>query len=208
MVTGQDQRQVRRGSLHLRHQPLSLGVVKVAVGDHIVVHPNDRHERRLQREVHVRLSHRQPPDIPSVRAHLGRRGAKVRHERSQRRRARIRRRAVVIAGHGDDRRRVVRVRLVELGVVLAGLAVVVDDVAEDVEEPGRVVRAVGVVGHGSGNGQLVLRAFDSTDVTDYVERQMISVANLDNLVRRKDRFQRHPVRRLPSRIRKRLGVPR
>ena len=48
----------------------------------------------------------------------------------------------MIAGHRQDRGGVVRVRLVELGVVLAGLAVVVDDVAEEGEESSGIVRVM------------------------------------------------------------------
>jgi hypothetical protein len=95
---------------------------------HVGVQAKDGDERRYERPVDVGLGHARPPGALALAGDLGAARAKVGQEAVECGRARewV---AVVVAGNREDRRRIVRIRLVELRRVLAYFPVVVDAVA-------------------------------------------------------------------------------
>lgn len=79
----------------------------------------------------------------------------------------------MIAGKGDDRRRIVTVGLIKLVVVILRLAEAVDDVAEMKEKARRLLVLVGeVIHHLVGNKVLVLRAARAAGIAGRVKHDL------------------------------------
>ncbi len=130
--------------LELRAQEIDLDIGDVRpflaeVGDHagvlqrVAEQSDDPDERRIQRKVDAGLGHRGPVQRAGLRRDDGRGRAEIALECGQRDRGRLGARhdeRVVVAGDGEDRRRVVAERLIELVVVIGRLAEIIDDVAE------------------------------------------------------------------------------
>src|SRR5450755_2902414 len=136
------------------------------------------------------------------------RGHEVTHPAIERHLSAVDRIAVVIAGNGKNRRRVVIVGIVELVVVHLDLAVVVNHVAQMVEKIGR--RAGGLVQvpfHRAGHGGLVIAVLDSSSFADAVENNLAAFLRSGPNARNR-RLEIVVVRRLPQGGGKRLKALR
>ena len=203
MVERDDQEPVLRRGCELGLEPGRLLVVHAPAFGDVGVEADDGDERRDERPVDVRLRHRVAVDLLGLGAQVRLRGAEVLDEGRERRRGeRVERVAVVVAGDRDDRPRVAGVGLVELRVVLARLAVEVDDVAEVVEERRRLRRALEVAGHVERDDLLRVSVLDPARVADGVEDE--PARELLGLSRGDDALERQPVGVGADRRRQRL----
>jgi len=198
---------VRLQAIELRREELQLLVanrVATALGrdhpgalEHVAVEPDDRDERRVQREVHARLGHRAAHEPAGVGRRTGGLGAEVAEESCEGRNLRRVRvlpvhRAVVVARNREDRPVVRAEGLVELIVVVDALAEVVDDVPEMEEEGGcrrtslrdvlrHRVRDGGLVREGLGGG-LKRVHLGRPGVAHRVERDPLGAGDLSEKV--------------------------
>jgi Tol biopolymer transport system component len=145
MVHGEDQRSRELLLVHpcqrsLEKTQLDVGQIGVSLaltGDYsrvfqpIAVERQNPHKGRFERVVDARLDHGRSIQAPGVPGLFRRRGAEVVPESLQGRgSAAGSHHPVVIARDGDDRARIGAVGLIELVVVILGLAEAVDDVAQ------------------------------------------------------------------------------
>ena len=148
----------------------------------VAVHAEDAHERRLEREVdaglHLGRAHELARFRRAVWRFAGR--AEVLEKCVECHRLSVRRyHAVVVAGDREDRRGVVAIGLVELVVIILGLAEAVDDVAQVIEErrDGLGVDVRVVAYHLVGDQYHVLRAFRVARVANDVEHDLACALN-------------------------------
>jgi len=177
-----------------------------------------REERRQQRPVDVRLRHGGALDLLGLLRQVRAVGAEIPGEGCQRRldwrvgRARGscspdgRNVAVVVAGDPHDGSGVVRVRLVELRVVLARLPVEVHDVAEVVEERWYVPARHEVLRQLVGHGLLRLGVLDPAGVAHDVQHQLAGILDGRHGVGYQHVTKLHPVGVGAGRLREGLEV--
>ena len=154
--------------------------------EHVGIEGDDAHERSFESVEHPGLNLGGARETAGLGLDLEFGRAEIVEERGERDGVRARRdHAVVIAGDGDDRRRILAIRFIELVVVILRLTEIVDHVAKMKKEMGDICGRflVKIGDHLIGDQRYVFRPLHRPGVADRVKHELTRLRDrLDDVI--------------------------